>query len=109
MIPGAQDRICQVLLTWEGISAVPHHFGGIEFRLGSREIGHTHGDTLVDIPFPTRIRDEVVESGLAEPHHILPGSGWISFYLRHNEDVEAAIGLFERSYEIARHQLPRSL
>lgn len=98
---GAQAQIVQALLAWEGITQHPHRFGGIEFRLGAREIGHIHGDWLVDIPFPTRVRDEVVASGQAEPHHILPETGWISRYLRQPGDVETAIILLQRSYEIA--------
>lgn len=101
---GAQARIIQTLLAWDGVTREPHRFGGVEFRLGKREIGHIHGDWLVDIPFPTKVRDEVVAAGLADPHHILPNSGWISRYLRQIEDVDTAIALLRRSYEIALKQ-----
>ena len=101
---GAQDRITAAVLSWDGASALPHRFGGTEFRLGRRELGHIHGDSLVDIPFPSRVRDELVDSGQAQPHHVQPESGWISFYLRQAEDVEQAIALLHRSYEIARQQ-----
>jgi hypothetical protein len=69
--------------------------------LGKREIGHVHGNYLVDIPFPKQVRNEIVSSGLAEPNHILPESGWISFYIREESDIEKAIELLKRSYEIA--------
>jgi hypothetical protein len=75
--------------------------------LGTREIGHIHGDHMVDIPFPTKVRAELVAAGQAEPHHLLPESGWISFYLRAPEDVARAIGLFERAYALARLQRQR--
>jgi len=58
----------------------------------------------VDIPFPTKVRAELVAAGRAQPHHVLPESGWVSFYLRQEPDVEAAIELLRRSYEIALHQ-----
>jgi hypothetical protein len=58
----------------------------------------------VDIPFPRKVRDEIVSAGLAEPHHILPETGWISFYLREAGDEQRAIDLLERSYEIALKQ-----
>ena len=102
----ASQRIRDTLLSWDGVEAAPHRFGGLEFRIGHREIGHMHGDWLVDIPFPTRVRDELVSAGLAEPHHILPDTGWISFHLRQEADVQAAIDLFRRSYEIALKQHP---
>ena len=101
---GAQATIVQKLLAWEGVTQHPHRFGGIEFRLGTREIGHIHGDWLVDIPFPTKVRDEIVASGQAEAHHILPNSGWISRYLRQPGDLETAITLLGRSYAIALNQ-----
>jgi predicted DNA-binding protein (MmcQ/YjbR family) len=103
-IPGAQEQLTQALLTWEGVTAHAHRFGGTEFRLGRREIGHVHGDYLVDIPFPKKVQDELVAAGRAEPHHVLPESGWISFYLRQPADVEQAIGLFRRSFELALKQ-----
>jgi hypothetical protein len=86
------------------VTAHPHRFGGTEYRLGRREIGHIHGDYLVDIPFPKKVRDEIVAAGRAEPHHILPESGWISFYLREPADVERAISLFRQSFELAMKQ-----
>ncbi|MCK6625332.1 MAG: DUF5519 family protein [Anaerolineae bacterium] len=103
-IRGAKEQITQAILTWEGVTAHTHRFGGTEFRVGRREIGHIHGDTLVDIPFPKKVRDELVAAGQAEPHHILPESGWISFYLREPTDVERAIDLFRQSLELALKQ-----
>jgi len=105
---GAAEQIRRAVLSWEGLEAHPHRFGGTEFRLGRREIGHLHGDHLVDIPFPTKVRDEIVAAGEAEPHHILPETGWVSFYLRKEGDVERAIGLLRRSYAIAAAQQRRS-
>ena len=103
-VRGASKQIIDTLLTWQGIETHPHRFGGTEFRTGKREVGHIHGDSLVDIPFPKKIRDEIVAAKEAEPHHILPETGWVSFYLREEADVERAITLLKRSYEIALKQ-----
>ncbi len=99
--PGARKKIAQAVQSWRQVEAKPHRFGGTEFRIGRREIGHVHGDYLVDIPFPKRIRDDIVAAGEAQPHHILPRSGWVSFYLRSEGDIERAIGLLKRSYDLA--------
>ena len=107
-VRGASKQIVEILLSLEGMEAHPHRFGGTEFRIGKREIGHIHGDLLVDIPFPKKVRDEIVAAGEAEPHHILPESGWVSFYLREEGDVERAIDLLKRSYEIALKQKNRN-
>jgi predicted DNA-binding protein (MmcQ/YjbR family) len=103
-VGGASKQIIDTLLTWPSVETHPHRFGGIEFRFGTREIGHIHGDALVDIPFPTKIRDELIAAGEAEPHHILPETGWVSFYLREERDIDRAIALLERSYKIALKQ-----
>jgi hypothetical protein len=103
-VRGASKQIVDTLLTWEGLEAHPHRFGGTEFRIGKREIGHIHGDSLVDIPFPKKVRDEIVAAGEAQPHHILPETGWVSFYLREDGDIERALDLLKRSYEIALKQ-----
>ncbi len=87
--------------------AAPHRFGGTEYRLGTREIGHIHGDHMLDIPFPKKMRDDLVAAGRAEPHHLLPENGWISFYLRQPADVDRAIALLADSYGIARQQKSR--
>lgn len=100
-VPGASEQISQAMLALEGVTQQPHRFGGQEYRLGRRELGHIHGDHLVDIPFPRHVRDEVVAAGLAQPHHLQPDTGWISLFLRHPEDVDRAISLLERSYQMA--------
>lgn len=105
-VQGAGEKIRQAVLAWQGVTARPHRFGGTEYRLGRRELGHVHGDALVDVPFPKGVRDEIVAAGLAEPHHVLPESGWVSFYLRKTTDVQRAVELLQRSYELATQRSP---
>jgi hypothetical protein len=100
----ASAQIQAAVLEWPGVTMHPHRFGGVEYRLGARELGHVHGDHLVDIPFPTRVRDEIVAAGLAEPHHILPDTGWVSLYLRVPGDAERAVELLRRSFDLARRK-----
>jgi len=103
-VRGAQETITRAVTGWEGVSVQPHRFGGVEYVIGRREVGHIHGDHLVDIPFPKKVRDEIVQAGQAQAHHILPESGWVSFYLSEPEDVLRAVDLLARSYAIARKQ-----
>jgi Family of unknown function (DUF5519) len=98
---GVHERIAKAVTAWPGVERAPHRFGGIEFRLGKRELGHLHGDALVDLPFPRRVRDELVAAGRARPHHVLPDSGWVSFWIESPDDVERAIALFRLGYERA--------
>ena len=106
-VGGAGEHIKKIVSSWDMVEAHPHRFGGTEFLIGTREIGHIHGDQLVDIPFPKKVRDEIVAAGEAQPHHILPETGWISFYIREEKDVQKAIDLLQRSYQIALKQFSR--
>lgn len=103
-VTNAQKSITATVTSWDGVSAQPHRFGGVEYVIGRREIGHIHGNSLVDIPFPKKVRDEIVSIGRAQPHHVLPESGWVSFYIKQEADVEQAIALLRESYEIAQKQ-----
>jgi hypothetical protein len=83
--------------SWDGVTMASHRYGGVEFRLGRRELGHLHGSRLADLPFPVAVRNQLIASGRAEPHHILPDSGWVS--RRIYEDADAVIALFRLNYE----------
>ena len=52
---GASEKIHKVIIALNGVKSETHRFGGTEYKLGKREIGHVHGDYLVDIPFPMKI------------------------------------------------------
>jgi hypothetical protein len=101
------EKIKKEILSWPYVTAEPHRFGGIEFRINKREMGHVHGDRLADLPFPMNIRNELVKSGRASPHHVLPNSGWVSYWIdKGEEDIPAVIELFKMRYEQLK---PRSL
>jgi Family of unknown function (DUF5519) len=103
-VSGAQKRIAENVAGWEGVTAEPHSFGGTEFRLGRRELGHIHGDYQADIVFPMKVRNRLIEEGRVEEHHFVPNSGWITFRFKKESDVEAAVELFRLSYDIARER-----
>ena len=92
-------QITHEVAGWAGVSVAPHRFGGIEFLVGRRELGHLHGHHLADLPFPVRIREQLVAEGRAQPHHILPESGWVSYVIRDPSDVAAVVALFRLNYE----------
>ncbi|MCC6627258.1 MAG: DUF5519 family protein [Chloroflexi bacterium] len=99
--PSIVAQIRDAALSWPGVTEQPHRFGGIEFRLGRIELGHLHGDYLADLPFPVRVRRELVAAGRAMPHHILPASGWVSYPIRDAAAVPGAIALFRLAYDRA--------
>lgn len=84
---------------WPGVEAGPHdRGGGREFTLNGREIGHVHRGKLVDIPFAKSVRDILIEEERADKHHVLPDSGWVSYRVHSDEDVEGALWLLRVSY-----------
>ena len=93
------EKVSKEILSWPGVTTGPHRFGGIEFRIGKREMGHIHGDTLADLPFPMKVRNQLIESGRASPHHILPESGWVSKWIRGEEDIFEVVELFRMQYK----------
>ena len=95
-------RIEREVGSWEGVTTHAHRFGGLAFRLGRRELGHLHGERWADLPFHRRVRDMLVETGRAQPHHVLPHTGWVSRQIRDEGDVREVIELFRLSYERAR-------
>jgi len=101
IMTGASEKIHKGIIDLDGVESGTHRLGGTEYRLGKREIGHVHGDHLVDIPFPMKIRNDLIEKGEAKPHHILPERGWVSLYIRKDDDVQNAIRLLKKSFDIA--------
>jgi Luciferase len=103
---GAGARIAREVAGWDGVEVHPHRFGGVELRVGRRELGHLHGDRLADLPFPRALRDELIAAGRVRPHHVLPESGWASRSIASEADVEDVIALFRLQHERARARRP---
>jgi hypothetical protein len=98
------EEIKKEILSWPNVTAEPHRFGGIEFRVNKREMGHIHGDSVADLPFPMKIRNDLVNSGRVSPHHVLPKSGWVSYWINQDKEqqeheVSAVVELFKMRYE----------
>lgn len=83
---------------WPHVSVHPHRFGGREFRFGNAEIGHVHVGGIVDIPFPRPVHDALLADGLAEEHRWVPNSGWTTFHVRGEGDLQHALWLMRLSY-----------
>lgn len=83
---------------WFEVSVHPHRFGGREFRFRSAEIGHVHEGGIVDIPFPRTVRDALLDERLAEEHYWVPNSGWVTFRVRSETELEHSLWLLRLSY-----------
>lgn len=94
-----RETIEQAVESWPGVEKLPHRFGGVEFRVKGHELGHLHGSHQADLPFTVREREELVASGRASLHHVLPRTGWVTYYIHGPESVPALIELFRMNYE----------
>jgi MFS family permease len=98
------ERIKKEILSWPDVTSNPYRFGGIEYRVHNRDMGHIHGEKLADLPFPMEIRKGLIASGKALPHIIYPESMWVSYIIRSEEDCLQIIELFRLQYERLRHK-----
>jgi hypothetical protein len=78
---------------WPEMRVGVHRVGGMGFFFRDKESSHIHGNGLLDCFVGRADRDRLVESGRALPHHVFPRSGWISFWIEDENDIEAALEL----------------
>jgi hypothetical protein len=93
------EKVKATLANWPGVTLQPHRFGGTEFRVAGKEMGHMHGSSLADFPLPMSVRNQLIADRRVSPHHVLPNSGWVSFWINGSEDFEPLIELFKLQYE----------
>jgi hypothetical protein len=94
---GASKTIIAEVNSWPEVTTQPGRFGSTQFVVGRREVGHVHGDSVVDIPCRKSTCEEWIASGRAERHRFAPGFG-VSVFLRKEEDVNIALDLLRESY-----------
>jgi len=92
------ERLREEVVSWPGISVHPHQFTAREYRFGKAEVGHVHFWGDVDIPFPRPLHDFLLGRHLAEQHRWVPDSGWTTFHIHGDSDVEHAVWLMRLSY-----------
>ena len=44
--------------SWPGVTAGDTGRGGLQFNHGRVELGHLHGSSFADLPFPKKVRDD---------------------------------------------------
>ncbi|MEO5803558.1 MAG: luciferase family protein [Verrucomicrobiota bacterium] len=73
-----------------------HRFGGTEFvREPQGELGHIHGQGLLDVLLTREASQKLLATGRVRPHHVFPDSRWISFQIKSMDDIPFAIELLQ--------------
>ena len=98
----AGQDILNEVMAWPGVTAHDHQFGGVEFRLGKRQLGHLHGDRTADIPLKRELRNELVAAGRARIHRWRPDSGWVTVDIDTERGRDEAVRLLRLGYQSAR-------
>lgn len=107
---GAQDRITEQLLGWDGVHAETGSRGEWSFRLGKREIGHLHGDRVLHAGFPKKIWHELYDAGRIDYHPVFPGKpGYGARDIASAEDESDVIELLRENYTRMRAAHPEAV
>jgi hypothetical protein len=106
----ASERITEEVTAWPGVEAGPGRRGEFAFKLGSREIGHLHGDHSAHYSFPKDVWDELKSEGHIDYHPVFPSKrGPAARRIETEADVRDVIELMRITYDraVANHGLPQ--
>lgn len=105
----ASETITEEVTSWRGVTAGPGRRGEFAFKVGSREIGHLHGDHAAHFSFPKQVWTGLKEQGRIDYHPVFPDrQGPAARGIENEADVRDVIALMRLNYErvVARHGLP---
>jgi hypothetical protein len=109
MTQTASQRITDEVTSWPGVEAGPGRRGEFAFKVGSREIGHLHGDRTAHFGFPKQVWHELFHEGRIDYHPVFPGKpGFGARRIEDEADVSDVIAMMRLNYDRAvdRHGLP---
>jgi hypothetical protein len=95
----AMESLEDAVVRIPGISLTVHRLGGIGFSLCGREVGHLHGNGLLDLFTGRKLARELISTGRAEKHHFFGESAWVSYWVRSTADVTEAVTLLQCALE----------
>ena len=95
------EELFEDVLTWDDVTWHLHRFGGREWRISGREIGHLHGNGVLDVLLPDKkSAAEAISLGRAVEHHTHPKTAWVSFTLKKITDVEVGKMLLREAMQV---------
>ncbi len=82
------------------IVCVLHKYGGLQFNLHDIEIGHLHGNGLLDLKLDSSSKQEIMSRyDYVENHHVNVTSNWVSIEIRSSSNLDDLISIFNKAYE----------
>ncbi len=89
------DEIEKEASGWNGITTAMHKYGGLQFNFCRHEIGHIHSNGVVDVLLSRNIKRQLLQEGRINDHHTFSRSGWVTFYIKHQQDKVYALHLLK--------------
>ncbi len=102
-VKGLKEWILQ--LPW--VTEAPHRLGGTEFRVQNMEFMHSHSPAHLDIRLSKEDQERVLKEAKAQHHRasVHHESGWVTFRINSENDLEAAKELIQLAYNNTRKLL----
>ncbi|GGH17968.1 luciferase domain-containing protein [Mucilaginibacter phyllosphaerae] len=94
------DALEKKVLSWPNTTSTIHKYGGLQLNYGKKELGHIHGNGLLDMLLNRKLKAYVMgNDSKIKDHHSFKDSGWISFYIKDECDKQVALNLFNLAYQ----------
>lgn len=90
--------IADDIATWPSLMIEDSRYGGLEFSLNTRQIGHLHENGMLSVSLPKALGRYLVAAGKAESHLLYPESGWVSFSVNCKAAVHHGLWLLRLAY-----------
>jgi hypothetical protein len=102
-LTGTLKAVADAVAAWPEVEATVHwrfdqpdRVDGIDFYVGSDELGHIHLDGSIHLATPPRLGAELVAEGLGRP--FAWARGWTTASIR-RLGVDQSVALFRRNYD----------
>ncbi len=113
VLDGMIKVIAEAIAQWRDVDATTHwrfdapdRVDGVDFYVGSNELGHIHLDGSIHLATTSPLCAELVAEGLGQP--FAWGRGWTVAHVN-RLGVEKSVGLFRRNYDRLTEVPPRRI
>lgn len=102
-LAGKLKAVADAVAEWPDVEATvhwrfdqPNQVDGVDFYVGSDELGHIHLDGSIHLATPPWLGSELVAEGLGKP--FVWAHGWTAASI-HRLGVDRSVALFRRNYD----------
>jgi hypothetical protein len=102
-LAGKLKEVADAVAGWPDVEATihwrfdqPNRVDGVDFYVGSDELGHIHLDGSIHLATPPWLGSELVAEGLGKP--FVWARGWTAASI-HRLGVDRSVALFRRNYD----------